>query len=372
MTQPLRTSDAMQHALQAQHTTQTSHTPHTLELAAVAYLNMLPFFAEDPHIHLLGSPRELNSQQPTCQAYCSSLIAGLASHKRPLSNQIGVFSAGAVQSVFIEPVLHSKKHSHFWRQLEEFWAHRHPDPVAGLHTPETHGNIILRSNGSSEQSIWMVKVLSTLAGFTLDVQEDLATSASAATTTGNSNPEAKPLPEARLWIGDPALQRRLAAPDTYRIDVGHIWNTHMGHKAWFAGWFAGARTDSELNSTDMIFSTLKNRIHNWQSRSEFSRWCAIHDFLEKQNSPLLRLESAGSASTFGMLTTDDHSRELREVMHEYFAGLTFVVDAKEGEMLLNFYLALQAALASTDNRNAHHPNGSIKSLQRSSVATLAP
>ncbi|MEN9824466.1 MAG: hypothetical protein RI953_211 [Pseudomonadota bacterium] len=302
-----------------------------MKLAAVAYLNMLPFFADAQDVELFPTPRALNSSDQNCVAYCSSLVAGLSANKTPVTHQYGVFSSGPVLSVFLEPIIHTESHATFWKQLEELWAHRHPDPVAGLNQADAHGEIILRSSGASEQSVWMSNVLCALAGFkTISVHDD-APSALPLNANGKKNPEA------RLWIGDAALERRLAEPSTYRIDLGQIWNSHTGHKAWFAGWFAGhAHEKIQLNDFE---NEIQRRIDSWQNKSEFSRWCSVHAFLESQNRCLLKAAP-----------NDEQNWELRDCLDEYFKVLEFVISKEEGTYLHSFYVSLKEAFSRCEIR----------------------
>lgn len=309
----------------------------TQSFAAVAYLNMLPFFADDASIKLYSTPRALNSDKPQCNAYCSSLIAGLTDGSRPLTSQLGVFSSGAVQSVFIEPVIHAETHAKFWKQLEELWSHRHPSPAEALRDSETHGRIVLRSSGASEQSVWMLKILSALGGFSIEVLTD---SPSAPHSIDSASTGEKKPPEARLWIGDPALERRLQSPDAYRIDLGQVWNTHMGHKAWFAGWFTPS---AQVHHTSQTIAELFGRIKVWQQGSEFFRWCAIHKFLQLQDSPLLKQHSSDGQQVPN--TGDEHYWDIRDALSDYFACLEFTVSEEEGKRLLEFYLELNKAFA---------------------------
>ncbi|NBX16915.1 MAG: hypothetical protein EBR09_06065 [Proteobacteria bacterium] len=304
------------------------------KFAAVAYLNMLPFFADDPSVELHSTPRALNSIQPKAHAYCSSLIAGLNSGKNPVSTTSGVFSSGAVQSVYIEPHITTEAHAEFWHRLESLWAHRQPNPVAALSDSESHGKIVLRTCGASEQSVWMVKVLTALAGFSLEVIVD-----------ANSGPQVraeKSPPEARLWIGDPALERRLSHKNAYRIDIGEVWNSHTGHKAWFAGWFAGSAYSEKTGSE--LTDTLHNKTRDWASRSEFSRWCAIFKFLELQKSSLIGTRFDPPAEQVN-LSQEDQSWDLRDMLADYFSALEFSIAAEEGEQLLSFYKKMGAALS---------------------------
>lgn len=293
--------------------------PTPPKLAAVSYLNMLPFFAELPSCELLPSPQSLNAQANQYDAYCSSLIAGLKSGKQPLSTTFGVFSSGLAMSVFVEPTLHGENHNSFWAQLSELWAHQHPSPVAALAHTETHGTIILRTTGESAQSVWMFEVLCALAGFKVEVLKD--------DTPAKLNSRGKPFPEARLFIGDQALWQLKNAPHTLRMDLGEIWTRHTGRRAWFAAWFRGTNEHS-LNSTELD-QILLTQIQTWKNESEFARWCKCFKFLEQRNNYI----TAATAEELG---------ELRETLADYFNCLEHNIAAHEGKELLEFYVALNA------------------------------
>ncbi|NBO38135.1 hypothetical protein EBU99_06095 [bacterium] len=293
-----------------------------VRMAAVAYLNMLPFFAKNSAIELFSSPQILNTIATQFDAYCSSLIAGLNAEKKPLTSSFGVFSSGPVMSVFVEPVLHNDNHLKFWQQLSEFWSLRQPDPVHALRQADAHGTILLRTAGDSAQSVWMFQILCALAGFKVEISND---------DVAQNN--AKPLPEACLWIGDAAIARRISEPSALRLDLGDIWNSHTGHRAWFAGWFAGSSQTqvSHLALEETLTQMLQHSVESWKCASDFARWCASFAFLESQKSPL------ASASA-----QDDCHNDLREILTDYFNCLEHRISAEEGEQLLSFYSALKA------------------------------
>lgn len=318
------------------------------QLAAVAYLNMLPFFAGNSQFQLLSSPQSLNLNGSRFDAYCSSLIAGLQAGKTPLSSTLGVFSCGAVMSVFIEPVLHKESHEVFWQQLSKLWMHHHPSPIEALGNHEHHGTIVLRSSGESAQSIWMFEVLCALAGFNVEVLNEDA--------PGISPDPEKPLPEAKLFIGDKALLRRRNAPHALRLDLGELWTQHTGYKAWFAAWFAGQ--PQSANSVEKIETMLSKQVDEWSKASEFSRWCQCYSFLES---------NAKSLFNFGQ--TED-LQELRETLVDYFACLEHRIDAHEGQILLRFYLDVNNAFEAwskttpaQDTEKMSHTPVIVKSLQ---------
>lgn len=331
-------------------------TGRKAELAAVAYLNMLPFFVEDASVELFASPRSLNSSERECDAYCSSLISGLKSETQLLTSQVGIFSSGRVESVFIEPVVRSDAHAIFWKQIEEYWGQRNPDPLRVLEQTNVCGQIVLRSSGASEQSVWMLQILTALAGFRVEISQEHE-----GCSVDSSQDTQIIYPEARLWIGDPALERRLAFPNNYRIDLGHVWNSHIGHKAWFAGWFVGRDSAPEHQDlTEDLVTELRKRANAWTARSDFSRWCEVYKFLESRKSSLLKFlsenEAAEATQMDGIASVkslpsgmndarffDDQHWDLRDVLTDYFRALEYTVTEAEGNTLEALYRQLHVA-----------------------------
>ncbi|MEN9530377.1 MAG: Menaquinone biosynthesis, partial [Pseudomonadota bacterium] len=262
--------------------------------------------------------------------YCSSLIAGLEAGKTPITSQFGVYSRGAVMSVFVEPVIHKESHLVFWNQLRELWVHRHPEPLAALQHHDCHGTILLRSSGESAQSVWMFRVLCAMAGFDVKVL-------SANEQFTSPNPE-KPLPEARLYIGDAALFQLKNTPNALRLDVGEIWNSHTGHRAWFAGWFEGGKASPELPAA--LEKTLNLQLNAWNESSEFARWCRCFVFLETQK----------QSQMLAPQTEEFH--DLRELLSDYFNCIEHKINADEGRALLHFYQQMQNAFAAWQQRRS--------------------
>ncbi|MBM3380845.1 MAG: hypothetical protein FJY29_00170 [Betaproteobacteria bacterium] len=302
----------------------------TPEIAAVAYLNMLPFFFEKSQFTLFVSPQALNAESAKFDAYCSSLIAGLDAGKTPLTLKHGVFSKGPVMSVFVEPVLHKESHLNFWNQLRELWIHRHPNPIAAFQLHECHGTVILRTAGESAQSVWMFRVLCAMAGFDVKVLGETEAFTS-------PNPE-KPFPEARLYIGDAALFRLKNIPKALRLDLGEFWTSHTGHRAWFAGWFEGRSTSSAMQAA--LEKTLSLQVDSWNDCSEFARWCRCFAFLEAQ-----KLSSAQAVY-------NEDFQELRELLSDYFSCIEHKINAEEGRELLSFYLQIKNAFAAWQQKRS--------------------
>lgn len=293
-----------------------------LRFGAVAYLNMLPFFTGQSQFELLPSPSALNSEAHRFDVYCSSFIAGLNHGKMPITSHYGVFSSGAVMSVFVEPLFHTENHQTFWAQLQELWSHRHPSPISGLNGSENHGKVILRTSGDSAQSVWMFEVLCALAGFQVVALKD--------DVKAPLNNAGKPYPEARLYIGDKALWRIKNSPNVTRLDLGEFWTRHTGRKAWFAAWFKGNK--SSTCAKYKLENILNRQLNLWQSSSEFSRWCRCFAFLENQALP------------HPVLNNFSDTADVRELLVDYFANLEHRITDEEGSELLNFYVNLNCAL----------------------------
>jgi predicted solute-binding protein len=290
-------------------------------LAAVSYLNMMPFFRENKFYSLLPTPQLLNNAHASYDAYCSSLVAGLRAGKTPLSSRFGVFSTGPVMSVFIEPMLHNDAHTAFWKQMKDFWFFRHSDPIGSLAHTQSHGTIVLQTSGESAQSVWMFQILCALAGFKVELNSEVESLP--------VDPAGKLVPAARLFIGDSALHRRLAAPDSFRLDIGELWTQHTGHTAWFAAWFSG-HENSEL-SGETLQVLLEEQLNVWSDLSEFSRWCSCFEFLERQQSPLLTSRNSDSIA------------DVREMLNDYFSSLQHKISPEQEEGLLQFYLQIMTA-----------------------------
>lgn len=284
-------------------------------LAAVSYLNMMPFFRENKFCSLLPSPQLLNNANASYDAYCSSLVAGLRTGKTLLSSCYGVFSSGPVMSVFIEPVLHNDSHAAFWRQMNEFWSFRHSDPIASLANTQSHGTIVLQTSGESAQSVRMFEILCALAGFKVTLSADLE--------SFPVDSAGKLMPTGRLFIGDAALERRVLTPDSFRLDLGEVWTKHTGQIAWFAAWFSG-NEKSEL-SGETLQVLLEEQLNVWSNLSEFARWCSCYEFLERQQSSLLTSRNS------------DSILDIRALLNDYFSCLQHKVSPELGVSLLQFY-----------------------------------
>jgi len=326
MTKPNRTTtvNTTQSAKQ-----QTDHSQQLPALAAVSYLNMLPFFFDAEHVQLFTSPQELNLSNSKEGTFCSSLIAGIRANKNLVTNRFGVFSSRAVMTVFVEPDLKTEAHANFWLQLESLWQHSNPAPLSTLSQSEPQGSLVLRSAGESAQSVWMFEALAALAGFrVILLQPDDAPL---------FNERGKPLPEARLFIGDKALLRRRELPEMYRLDIGELWASHTQTKPWFAGWFSTEKQAKQ--AAKEIENFLGDQLNKWSELSEFSRWCRCLSLLEQQFP-----ERTSS-------WTAEEMYDLREELSEYFLTLDHSLKPEQGEALFKFYCDMEKALTEWKNRS---------------------
>lgn len=326
MTRPTRTATV--------NTTQSAkrHVEHGQPLpvlAAVSYLNMLPFFFDAEQVQLFASPQELNRSNANKGAFCSSLIAGIRTKKNLVTTRFGVFSSRAVMTVFVEPELKNDAHANFWFQLEALWQHNNPAPLVTLAQSEPQGSLVLRSAGESAQSVWMFETLAALAGFRVILLKP--------DDAPLFNERGKPLPEAHLFIGDKALLRRRQLPDMYRLDIGELWANHTQTKPWFAGWFSTEKCAE--HEAQEIEDFLNHQLNKWNELSEFSRWCKCLSLLEQQFP-----ERTSSWTTEEMY-------DLREELSEYFLTLDHSVAPEQGEALFKFYCDMERALTEWKTKN---------------------
>jgi predicted solute-binding protein len=316
---------------------QDNQEQHLPAISAVNYLNMLPFFFDAEHVQLFASPQELNQRGSDEGVFCSSLIAGIRSKKTLVTSRFGVFSSRAVMTVFVEPDLKNEAHANFWMQVETLWQHPNPAALETLSQSEPQGSVVLRSAGESAQSVWMFEVLAALAGFkVIMLSPDDAPIL---------NEKGKPLPEARLFIGDKALIRRRELPEMYRLDVGELWATHTQTKPWFAGWFSIDCHNKK--STQLVERFLDSQLKKWSELSEFSRWCKCLTMLEQQFPERTKL------------WTTEETYDLREELSEYFLTLDHSVAAEQGEALFKFYGEMEKALSEWKNKNLAQPTSTM-------------
>src|SRR5690349_8109568 len=127
-------------------------------LGAVAYLNMLPFFAYAPDIELVPHPRALNTlaMKRQLDAACMSAIAGLSQGFQPIEPFTGVGAEYKVGSAFLEPIVRTQSDRLFWgevhrRNINGLAEFGRLDVIASVSTPKFY----LLTSGASEQSEWL-------------------------------------------------------------------------------------------------------------------------------------------------------------------------------------------------------------------------
>jgi predicted solute-binding protein len=244
-------------------------TDSTSLRAAVAYLNMLPFFADDSEVRLYDSPQALNHDLTAGRviAGCSSVIAGLDAGLRVIQPRLGVAAEGDVDSVFIEPIGIANN-----SDCRSAWERFVVANLSGLKTEMPRAvsgqdgkspaapTVTILSSGASAQSLWIVKTLFLAQGYAVSVRiigrelEQMSVSSIEKCLAGLG--VAYPVHEGDLccllMIGDPALERRgtfacseerpsaqsFDSPmNIHRMDVAALWQSYTGLPCVFALWF---------------------------------------------------------------------------------------------------------------------------------------
>lgn len=358
-----------------------------MNLGAVSYLNMLPYFFDDPGVTTLPSPRELNvlAKEDAFDAACLSAIAGLRAGFSPISPFFGIGSRGPVASVYLEPIFAQQdiNKSNYTDGVTEFWI----DFVNGnknrLHEldlksppPRVVRLVHLLTVGASEHSEWLIRVLLAAQGFATEVHRvpeswhalsprQLAAHVQMAELQG---------PCAMLVIGDPALQRAAMYRDvgTPRLDLGALWEDFSaGLPCLFAIWYQTRTSRSELlaHGSDQcgfqneVQDEVQNGIpvsqpvsHNlgrhladtlarWNALSDDAKWHYAADLLKKRR-PLLS-ESQKSC--------DDPDRQAyegpsREGTLAYLANIAFAFDTEFDQTFAwyqKLFLCFEPALRQT-------------------------
>jgi predicted solute-binding protein len=269
-------------------------------LGAVAYLNMLPFFAEDPGMMLTETPAQLNSLMAAgaVDAGCSSLIAGLRNGLVPLSPALGVAAESGVGSVYLEPLGLSRhpNQSEAWQKWVTDLRNAYrvgPAP----NTSPTHLRIL--TCGASAQSLWLVQTMAHWLGMAttvLPVPEVWHTLDEKHLLQALDRQDNSTTLTALLVIGDPALLRdhafpvesirSQAMPWPWRLDVADLWSSFTGLPCIFALWFAAQNSSQDL--TQLTSRHLATCIERWQQRSRSQKWAAAQEFLQtRENHELL-------------------------------------------------------------------------------------
>jgi predicted solute-binding protein len=245
--------------------------------AAVAYLNMLPFFADDSEVKLYDSPQALNHDLTAGRviAGCSSVIAGLDAGLRVIQPRLGVAAEGDVDSVFIEPIGISNN-SECRSAWERFVSTNRNGlqkklPNAAVDQNRKSGRartVTILSSGASAQSLWIVKTLFLAQGYTVSVriigrefeQMPVASIEKQIPNLAASHPIHPDDLCCLLMIGDPALERRGtfawsderpsaqstdSSMNLQRMDVAALWQSYTGLPCVFALWFTPCPVNDE-------------------------------------------------------------------------------------------------------------------------------
>ena len=296
---------------------------------AVAYLNMLPFFADDPSILLCSTPAELNDlmRLGKVASGCSSVITGLANGLVPLVPLLGVAAERCVGSVYIEPLGLGK--SRRQRALWSTWLACNAggagrlgwsshETATGARATSSAQTLRLLTCGASAQSLWIVQTLASAQGLRVEVMSIPSTWHDADETqllemlsqVDHRTDHGGPYPNrgdqdvltALLVIGDPALLRKCrfrdssavsldhAAPGPWpwRLDVADLWSAFCGLPCIFALWFVGAQASAD--DTARAARTLSAYAQEWHSSTRDRRSRASCNFLASRGQgDLIRL-----------------------------------------------------------------------------------
>lgn len=254
--------------------------PKSEQLAAVAYLNMLPFFADNDRIVLYQRPTDLNHdlQAGHIGAGCSSVLAGLEAGLEPLMPLKGVAAENLVESVFIEAFLGNDDDNTRWAQFRI----ANEDRLTGLGTaPLDTGSdekawtreVTLYSTGASAQSHWIVKSLFEAQGLkvtTVQLELELEQSSPDDLSRFWKSQQRSGL-ACLLSIGDPALERRLRYPCSaklIRYDVAELWREATGTPCIFALWF---RSPSLNHEHRVAGQQICDALERWRNRPDHSK-----------------------------------------------------------------------------------------------------
>ena len=256
--------------------------------AAVAYLNMLPFFADDSEVKLYDSPQALNQDLTAGRviAGCSSVIAGLDAGLRVIQPRLGVAAEGDVDSVFIEPI-GMTNNSDCRLAWERFVVANHTGLQKKIPSVAIEPNrksdraptVTILSSGASAQSLWIVKTLFLAQGYAVALriidreleQLSVCSIENHLPDLGVTYPRHEGDLCCLLMIGDPALERRgtFACSDErssaqssesslnlHRLDVAALWQSYTGLPCVFALWFTpcGDNDDRAQAAADKLLA----------------------------------------------------------------------------------------------------------------------
>ena len=240
-----------------------------LKIGAVNYLNMMPWFSENPDMILFDTPREMNSAllEGKIDAACLSAIVGLKNKLTPLNPLCGIASDGPVQSVFIEPIINNFAQKNRWTNY--------------LHKNSTEPYMTLFTTEASQQSYWLFNRLFAQKGTKIKTITIPKEDAFLSPLDFEHKYDCSGTLKALLTIGDPALWRQREFPSCTRIDLAEFWQNQTGLPCVFAAWFArkGLTTAENHDVCNMVL----DGYHRWKSLShaEKTQKCSAYS-KEKQ------------------------------------------------------------------------------------------
>jgi predicted solute-binding protein len=282
----------------------------------VNYLNMLPFFATEPQVHLAFSPSELNSQLLNGQVItgCSSVIAGLRAGLSWVQPIMGVAADGPVGSVFVEPLGLNTRRGQMdsWIEILENNAYGHSHQERSARTHSKSCILTILTSGASAQSLWIFSKLCNQQGIatrTVTIpehweeyppEEILAAAQSLNLIIADGESSIQSL-TALLVIGDPALRRThlfpachatgthpLLGQAPWRIDLGSMWRDYCGLPCVFALWFAAK--DAPTFAIESAAARIRSAMESWSQLDQDSRTQQALRYLESTGKATLAKE----------------------------------------------------------------------------------
>lgn len=254
-----------------------SRTP--VRLGAVEYLNMLPFFFEDPHVELFPTPAALNRAlaQGNVHAGCSSVAAGLDLRLREMRPLTGVAARSSVGSVYLELVSAGSESENAWNALRSFTAEaafavseKLRERALRLLEAEwaTFDSVEILTSGASAQSLWIVRQFFERLKKCVQIRQ-IASAANLASPgelhrMGQGALKKRGIFSLFLVIGDQALLRKCLVPemiDGARLDIAKLWQSQTGLPCLFALWFLHPQLSDSL--IQLISETVRESLLRW-------------------------------------------------------------------------------------------------------------
>lgn len=259
-------------------------------VAAVGYLNMLPYFFDRSDIRLFSTPAQLNDaiRCGEVDAACTSAIASLQTDFLPIFPMLGVGSQREVGSVFLEPFFFDDEHQMFWK---DFWSR-----------PRLKKSIDLTivTSGASEQSLWLAQLFFSWKGYQTSIYKVQQSEAFSLTSTNFTDLRKSFSSDYAVYlsIGDVALIRyfKNIFVNTKRLrwDVATLWRSFQNLPCAFAFWTAKPTLDEQVRKK--IYSESCASIERWQNLAPTERYHFVLNFLRQKNDPLYLVLSEGAYS----------------------------------------------------------------------------